>query len=119
MVRGASAAVGEMVICAVAVVGPVTLIGPYSPGFAPPTEISPPNDAVVCPATQWLPLAARFTDKVWPCAPEAGLGALSEAAAAVIVIVTYEREGPSRLTSIVLSANSETERVCGDGLMLL
>src|SRR6185503_1578708 len=51
-VRGSSAAVGETTIAATAVVSLITVTGPSSPKPAPPTAISPPSDARVCPVAQ-------------------------------------------------------------------
>ncbi|MCG3159468.1 MAG: hypothetical protein JMDDDDMK_00457 [Acidobacteria bacterium] len=70
IVRGPSAAVGEIVICAVALVEPVTL--------NESTVISPPNEAVVCPGIQFVPVPVSVTPKVCPCVPLDG-DAASEA----------------------------------------
>src|SRR6202158_421395 len=53
-VRKPTAAAASMAICAVAVVGPVTLMGPNPPAKAPPTEIPAPKLACETPCWKFV-----------------------------------------------------------------
>jgi hypothetical protein len=64
-VRGPNAAVGEIVIFAVALVALLTV--------TELTVISPPKEAVVWLLTQLVPVPVNVVVNVWPCVPLAGL----------------------------------------------
>jgi hypothetical protein len=83
-VRGARAAVGETTTSATAVVALVTVTGPSSPGAAPPTEISSPSEARVCPAAQCVFEPVSVTLRLCPCVAREGLTELRAAGSACV-----------------------------------
>ncbi len=71
-VRAPCTEAGSREICAVSVVGVVTVTGPDAPSAAPPTDIPAPKFACVTPGTKFVYCPTKSTEMVCPANARAG-----------------------------------------------